>query len=97
MVGLCSLFCLWCDYVLLDGSSQSDFVEREYLDELGWVRVLVYQLRECESIRQVSSRVWHGVAFHDHMLSVCVFGLAPWAFPVVSSYTLEVVREPAMS
>jgi len=64
---------------------------------LGRIRILVYQLPECESVRQVSSRVWHGVAFHDHMLLVCVFGPAPWAFPVVSSYMLEVVRKPAMS
>jgi len=41
--------------------------------------------------------VWHGVAFHDHVLSVCIFGLAAWAFPVVSSYVLEVVGEPAVS
>ena len=34
MVGSCSLSCLWYDYVLLDGSSQSDFVECEYLDKL---------------------------------------------------------------
>jgi len=35
MVGSYSLFCLWYDYVLLDGSSQSDLVEYEYLDTLG--------------------------------------------------------------
>jgi len=29
------LSCLWCDYVLLDGFSQSDFVEHEYLDKVG--------------------------------------------------------------
>jgi len=51
MIGSCSLSCLWCDYILLDGSSQSDLVECEYLKELGYIRVLVYQLPKCESIR----------------------------------------------
>jgi len=41
----------WCPDVLLDRNSQSDFVECEYLDELGEVHVLVYQLPECKSIR----------------------------------------------
>ena len=35
MVGSYSLSCLWYNYILLDGSSQSDLVECEYLDELG--------------------------------------------------------------
>ena len=35
MVGSCILFWLWCDCVLLDGFSQSNFVECKYLDELG--------------------------------------------------------------
>jgi len=41
--------------------------------------------------------VWHGIILHEHLLLVCIFGLAPWAFPIVSSYALEVVWEPAMS
>jgi len=46
-----SLFCLWCPDVHLDCNSQSDFVESQYLDKLGQVRVLVYKLPECESVR----------------------------------------------
>ena len=41
--------------------------------------------------------MWHGVTFHDHVLSVHVFGPTPWAFPIVLPYTFEVVWEPAMS
>jgi len=41
--------------------------------------------------------VWHGVAFHDEVLSVCIVGTAPRALPVVSSYAFEVLGEPPMS
>jgi len=41
--------------------------------------------------------MWHGIAFHDQVLSVCVIGTAPRAFSIVSSYALEVLWELAMS
>ena len=41
--------------------------------------------------------MWHGITFHDHVVSVRVFGLTLWAFPIVSPYTFEVMWELAVS
>jgi len=45
----------------------------------------------------VSGGVWHGVAFHDQVLSVCIVGTVLRALPVMWSYAFEVLEEPAIS
>jgi len=45
----------------------------------------------------VSSGAWHGIAFHDQVLSVYVIGTVLRALPVVSPYAFEVMGELAMA
>ena len=41
--------------------------------------------------------MWHSVALHDQVLSVCVVGMAPRVRSIVSAQVFEVLWEPAMS